>query len=682
MSLVGWALLVLMLPEGYQALAHGGQLFWVLLLLVMLGELLPIKVPRRDAEITTSTTFSFAALICFGVPAAVIAQVAGSLIIDIARQRSFLRSAFNVAQYTLSFAAAGAVLSLLSDLPLATGSPFFAADQLPAIVVAATAFFLVNNGLAGTASALAEDSPIGSHLLEDVSFHASTAAVLLGLAPIVIVAAGFSLVLIPLIVLPLGAIYLGGWQAALNDHEALHDSLTGLPNRPYFRVTTEQAIRARAREGGTLALMVLDLDGFKEVNDGLGHRLGDHLLREIGPRLQAVLSESCTVARLGGDEFAILLPRVTGAADAVAAAERVGAALSETFVIEGFQLQVGGSIGIACWPEHGQDVDTLIGHADAAMYRAKQARTGHELYRSLQGSTSRDPLDVGAELRRAIEDDQLEVHYQPQLHLESGVIRGVEALARWPHPTRGQVAPADFIPIAEATGLIRTLTLRVLDSSLRQLKAWHGAGLDLDLAVNLSAGDLLDNSLPESVARLLDKWDIPPGRLTLEVTESTVIEDSTSAAQVLERLGAIGVRLAIDDFGTGYASVSYLRLLPVGEVKIDRSFVHSLETSERDRLIVGSVVELAHRLGMRAVAEGVESRRAMDELEAVGCDLVQGFHLARPMPGADLALWMHARGLAPRPAELRSEPEPPERIEAPQIEAPTRIGAQALTEVA
>jgi diguanylate cyclase (GGDEF)-like protein len=653
-SVLGVGVLGLVLPSVIRALQDPKRFYLLFFLLVILGELLPIKVPRRDAEITTSTTFAFGALLSFGLPAAAVAQAAGSLVTDLARRRSTWRSGFNVGQYTLSYAAAGAVLSRLSDVPQSPGVPF-GANDVPAMIAAAGAFFVVNNGLAGAASALADGAPVLRQLRDDLAFQASTAAVLLGLAPIVVVVAHFSVVLIPLMLLPLGAVYLGGWQAALNDHEALHDSLTDLPNRAYFRVMAEQAIRARERESGKLVLMVMDLDRFKEINDGLGHRIGDMLLREIGPRLHIVLPEACSVARLGGDEFAVLMPRVEDPIEAIRAAERLTGALESGFGIEGLELDVGASIGIACWPEHGEDVDTLMRHADAAMYQAKQSRSGHAIYRSLHGSASRDPLEMGAELRRAIQSGQLEVHYQPQVQLSSGNVLGVEALARWSHPSRGQVAPGDFIPLAEATGLIRTLTMSVLDTALAQWRAWRSSGIDVELAVNLSAGDLLDGTLPAGVQKLLQRWAVPPQRLTLEVTESTVIADSRGAGEVLARLSALGVRLAIDDFGTGYSSMSYLRTLPVNEVKIDRSFVAALDCDDRDRLIVSSVVDLAHRLGLRAVAEGAESARTIEELELLGCDLVQGFQLARPMPAADVEAWMQLRAEPARAAALARE---------------------------
>ena len=290
----------------------------------------------------------------------------------------------------------------------------------------------------------------------------------------------------------------------------------------------------------------------------------------------------------------------------------------------------------------------MIRNADAAMYQAKQGGNGYELYRSLHGSSSRDPLDIGAELRRAIEGDELKVHYQPQVHLDSGIVWGVEALARWPHPTRGWVLPGQFIPIAETTGLIRTLTMRVLDSSLppvaRMARRRHRGRPGREPVRGRPARP----AAADSVSALLRRWDVPPTRLTLEITESTVIADSRPVAEVLERLHQLGIRLAIDDFGTGYSSVSYLRNLPVSEVKIDRSFVQSLGHDDRDQVIVGSIIELAHRLGLRAVAEGVESAGALLALEELGCDLVQGYELAAPMPGADLAGWMAVARPPPR----------------------------------
>ena len=490
------------------------------------------------------------------------------------------------------------------------------------------------------------------------------------MAPVIVVAADFSLGLLPLILLPLAAMHFGGARAVMNDHNALHDSLTGLPNRAFFRVLAEQAIRSRSRDDGHLAVMVMDLDRFKEINDGLGHRVGDLLLCEVGPRIESAIDGPASLARLGGDEFAVLLPDVDSPAAALAAAGRVTAAFSTLIDVEDFQLDVCASIGIACWPDHGTDVDTLIGHADAAMYRAKQTGGAHSLYRPLHGSSGRNQLDIGSELRRALEDRVLEIHYQPQFDMLTGRVRSVEALARWPHPVRGHIPPSEFIPVAEATGLIRKLTMHVLRCALRDWALWRSHGVTLDLSVNLSAGDLLDRTFPRSVVALLREHRLPASRLTLEVTESTLIVDSQGASAALEELRAAGIRLAIDDFGTGYSSLSYLKTLPVNEVKIDRSFVSALGSDDRDAVIVGSVVELANRLGLRSVAEGVDNHMALGELRRLGCDLVQGFVLATPMASSDFQGWMLASpngstAILPQPA-----PAPVPALELPRMVVP------------
>jgi diguanylate cyclase (GGDEF)-like protein len=660
-SLLGVAALAAFVPSALDFIPGAGTLYWLLFGLIALGELRPITVPRREAEISTSTAFSYAALLAFGTPAAAIAQAVGSLFTDIVRRRPLSRAIFNVAQFTLSLAAAGAVLSITAGVPFTHPLPDFAPSEIPAVVLAGMAFFAVNNCLAGTASALAHQAPILRTLGDDLVFQAGTAAVLLGLAPVIVVAADFSLGLLPLILLPLAAFHLGGARAVMNDHNALHDSLTGLPNRAFFRVLVEQAIRTRSRDGGRLAVMIMDLDRFKEINDGLGHSVGDLLLCEVGPRIDGTLSGSGSLARLGGDEFAVLLPDVESPAAALAAAARVTQAFERMVEVAGLELDVRASIGVACWPEHGTDVDTLIGHADAAMYRAKQTGGSQALYRPLHGSSGRGQ-DIGSELRRALEDRRLETHYQPQFDLLTGRVRSVEALSRWPHAERGHIPPSEFIPVAEATGLIRKLTMSVLESALRDWARWRAHGVTLDLSVNLSAGDLLDRTFPRAVVALLREHRLPASRLTLEVTESTLIVDSQGASAALEELRAAGVRLAIDDFGTGYSSLSYLRSLPVDEVKIDRSFVTALGRDDRDAVIVGSVVDLAERLGMRSVAEGVDSEQALGELRRLGCDFVQGFVLATPMAGPDFQGWMLAN---PTP----SASAVPKRILLPEVAA-------------
>ena len=433
------------------------------------------------------------------------------------------------------------------------------------------------------------------------------------------------------------------------EHQALHDDLTGLPNRAFFRDSAEQAF-AEARElGSGVAVLLIDLDRFKEINDTLGHESGDLLLAELGERLRRLLRGTDTVARLGGDEFAILAPGQHDEQSAVVVAERVRRGIDEPFVVSGLTLEVEASIGIALFPDHGEDVETIMRHADVAMYVSKEAHAP-KVYSPDHDHYSPDRLALVGELRRALEAEELVLHYQPQLAL-NGELKSVEALVRWQHPERGLLYPDRFLPLAEHTGLIRPLTRYILDVGLRQLRAWHDEGRDIGLAVNLSARDLLDLNLPDEVLELLNKWSVDPRRLELEITENILLTDPARAGLVLERLGSLGVTVAIDDFGSGYSSLNYLRRLPVDVLKIDKSFVMNMATSEHDAVIVRSTIDLGHNLGLRVVAEGVESREVWDRLGALGCDTAQGFYLSRPIPAAALDDWLAGR---PKPSAAPS----------------------------
>jgi diguanylate cyclase (GGDEF)-like protein len=425
------------------------------------------------------------------------------------------------------------------------------------------------------------------------------------------------------------------------EHQALHDDLTGLPNRAFFRESAEQAFAEAKALGGGVAVLLIDLDRFKEINDTLGHESGDLLLAELGERLRRLLRGTDTVARLGGDEFAILAPGQHDEQSAIVVAERVRRGMDEPFVVSGLTLEVEASVGIALFPDHGEDVETIMRHADVAMYVSKEAHAP-KVYSPDHDHYSPDRLALVGELRRALEAEELVLHYQPQLAL-TGELRSVEALVRWQHPERGLLSPDRFLPLAEHTGLIRPLTRYILDAGLRQLRSWHNAGRDIGLAVNLSARDLLDLNLPDEVLELLNKWSVDPTRLELEITENILLTDPTRAGLVLERLGALGVTVAIDDFGSGYSSLNYLRRLPVDVLKIDKSFVLNMATSEHDAVIVRSTIDLGHNLGLRVVAEGVESREVWDRLAALGCDTAQGFYLSRPITAAALDEWLATR---------------------------------------
>jgi diguanylate cyclase (GGDEF)-like protein len=432
-------------------------------------------------------------------------------------------------------------------------------------------------------------------------------------------------------------------QATENKHQALHDALTGLPNRTLFHDRIEQTLRLARRERSSAAVLLIDLDRFKEVNDTLGHHKGDLLLMDVGFRLQAALRESDTIARLGGDEFGVVLPGLGTPDSATQAAERVQACLDQDFAIDNLVVHLDASIGIALFPQHGDDVDLLMQRADVAMYDAKSSHSGHAIYRSETDPHSPVQLAMVGELRRALQSNELVLHYQPKIDLSSEIVQGVEALVRWRHPERGLLPPGEFVPMAERTGLIRPLTRYVLNVALAQCGEWQKSGLDLQVSVNLSARNLVDPGLPEDISRLLARWGVRPELLELEMTESTIMLDPVLATEVLNKLSSMGIGLSIDDFGTGYSSLSYLRKLPVKELKIDRSFVKEMCTDEGNRLIVRSTIGLGQNLGLRVVAEGVEDQETLAELIELGCDLAQGYFVGRPVPAPELAEWLDQR---------------------------------------
>ncbi|MDQ1636184.1 MAG: hypothetical protein QOJ32_2993 [Frankiaceae bacterium] len=457
-----------------------------------------------------------------------------------------------------------------------------------------------------------------------------------------------------LLVIGFGALYLGlfqlVWRASLrlrrtareNQELATHDALTGLPNRSLLQDRVAQALAASARTGRHPALLLLDLDRFKEINDTLGHHHGDLLLQQVGERLTSSLRPADTVARLGGDEFVVLLPDLTSPASALARAERLLAALEEPFVLENVSLDVEGSFGVAVYPEHGDSFDTLLQHADVAMYSAKESHVGVCLYERDQDVNSPRRLALLGELRQAMNDPgQLLLHYQPKVQVGNGGVAGVEALVRWQHPKHGLLGPMEFIPAAERTGLIRPLTIRILETALRQARTWNDARLPpMMMAVNISTRCLLESDFADQIRRLLDEAGVPADQLELEITESTIMSDPENAMAVLLRLAEFGVSLAIDDFGTGYSSLSYLKQLPVHLLKIDRSFITDMRPGESDEAIVRSSVDLGRNLGLDVVAEGVESEATWQHLADLGCDQAQGFFFARPMPSSEIPAWL------------------------------------------
>ncbi len=422
-------------------------------------------------------------------------------------------------------------------------------------------------------------------------------------------------------------------------HDVTHDALTDLPNRVLFRDRLEQALHAAQHDSTHTAILMMDLDRFKEINDTLGHFNGDRLLKQVAARLQGIMQETATVARLGGDEFAILLPKILVGKEAEEVARKIGKALQAPFGLEGLKLDVQASIGIAVYPEHGSDADTLLQRADVAMYMAKQEKTGYIVYDPKHDKHSPHRLTLMGELRHAIESDELVLYYQPKAKIKTGEIAEVEALVRWQHPQHDLMPPDEFIPLAERTGLIKPLTIWVLNHALRQHSIWKEQGLDIGVAVNMSAHGLLDLELPDLIAGVLASHNAAPDRLVLEITETSIMVDQERALQILTRLADMGVRLSIDDFGTGYSSLAYLSKLPVCEIKIDKSFVMDMNENEKHAMIVRATIDLAHNLGLEVIAEGTCAKEIFAQLESLDCDAAQGHYISPPISAEEFEHW-------------------------------------------
>jgi diguanylate cyclase (GGDEF)-like protein len=622
---------------------------------VILGELFPLEIPRAsgDGEVTVSTMFSFALVLGVGLLPAIVAQLTASLIQDLVARKPAWQMAFNVGQYSLSLAAAAGIVHLVLGHTL-TPAHGFAAVHLLAVVAAAAAFFSVNLVLVTRATTLYMGTPFSQAIRTDLAFGLSVGAVLLCLAPIVVTVMQSSPVLFPLMFVPLLGVYAGGKQsvrAGKAEHEATHDSLTELPNRRWFRHEVNEAVT-----GGTLGtggLLLVDLNRFKEINDTLGHHHGDEVLRLLGPRLREAFRKDDLVARLGGDEFAVFMPDADTAA-VQRAVEKLQVALHTPVEVDGVSIELDASVGLSWYPAHGGDVDTLLQRADVAMYRAKAQQRQLVIYSPEDDFHSPARLALVGDLRRAIAEGQLVLHYQPQIELAQGMPVAVEGLVRWDHPERGLLPPFEFIEAAEHTGLIKDLTYRVIELGLKDLRRWQDMGRELALSLNVSVRSLLDRNFPSEVERLLVLHKVRGSSLTLEITESSLMVDPTVAKRAMQDLSEVGVSFAIDDFGTGYSSLAYLTDLPVRELKIDKSFVLAMNADPRNRVVVRSTIELAHGLGLRTVAEGVEDAETLEGLRELGCELGQGYHISRPQPVAELDRWWDvASGVTPHGATAR-----------------------------
>jgi len=425
------------------------------------------------------------------------------------------------------------------------------------------------------------------------------------------------------------------------ENMAFTDALTGMPNRVLFYDRLEQITLTASRYKAQFSLMMMDLNRFKNINDTLGHHIGDQLLKTVGERLQTILRESDTVARLGGDEFAALLPAIDHDEGATIVAEKIVNALNKPIAVEGHNLSIGISIGLVRCPRDGDKTTLLMQHADVAMYHAKRKGLGYVFYNKSMDSENLFELTMESELRQAVEGEVFELYYQPKIDIQQGRIAGAEALIRWAHDEHGFISPEKFIPLAEQTGLIQTLTEWVLKQALTQCAAWHANNINIGVSVNLSAYSLNDIDLIDTVHHTLAEAKIAPQWLTLELTETAIMADANHALDTLSRLNAMGVRLSVDDFGTGYSSLAYLKRFPVNEIKIDKSFVVDMLNDVSDAVIVRSTIDLAHNMGMKVVAEGIESQDAWDKLAELGCNLGQGYHMCRPCPATDFEKWVY-----------------------------------------
>ena len=430
-------------------------------------------------------------------------------------------------------------------------------------------------------------------------------------------------------------------QAAL-EYQALHDALTGLPNRNLLQDRVQQMINTKHRDHGQIAIMMMDLDHFKDINDSLGHQVGDRILEQVGLRLVNTLRDSDTVARLGGDEFSFAVP-VTNQKQALSVAKKILDALENEFIVGEHHLYIGGSIGIALYPEHGQTVEMLTQRADVAMYVAKRNGSGFQLYESSHDQDNLGRLALGNDLRVALDTEQLFLYYQPKLDMQTATVIGVEALIRWKHPVRGWVRPDEIIFIAEHTGLIRPMTHWVIHEAVKQCSAWFTEGLDINVAVNLSVNNLQDPELTRTIRDVLKIFKFPADKLIIEVTESAMMLDTESASKTLNQIDDLGVWISIDDFGTGFSSLAYLKQMPVDELKIDKSFIMNMQNNENDAVIVRSTIDLAKNLGLKVVAEGIEDKDTWDLLTILRCDYAQGFYMSKPVPAHEFENWMRER---------------------------------------
>ncbi|MET8561394.1 bifunctional diguanylate cyclase/phosphodiesterase [Streptomyces flaveolus] len=632
---------------GHHALFPGGTVGWSLALLtgVIVGHLVMLGRARWWGGTGSGAALTLAALLLYGWVPAGLVSLTVVVLVGIARRDRWRQGVLHGAVDILGIGVGALLLGACGRVP-SVEEPWrpesWSVATAPEIVMVAVAYLAVSRGLlwylhaprGGGVPTVARTALVRQGLV---------AVALLGIAPLLCVVADAQPILLPLFAIPLIALDSTLWMARARAEEQLRDPLTGLPNRQWLLERIWTALDDADRIGARSALMLIDLDRFRSVNDTLGHLAGDRLLLQIADRLRLALPRGAEAARLGGDEFAVLLPVADSTTSATRVARGLVSALSSPLDLDGLTLVLEASAGVAVFPDHALDAEGLLRRADVAMYQAKRDRTGVEVYESKRDSNTPDRLGLLGDLRRALDAHEVQLHYQPKVRFD-GQVAGLEALVRWVHPERGKVPPDEFIAIAESSGLMPHLTEYVLETALGQVARWRAQGLRVPVAVNVSPRDVHTPGFAGSVAARLARHGVPAGALQLEITEHVLLEDPQRAADTLAGLTGHGVKMSLDDFGTGYSSLVHLRRLPVSELKIDRSFVARLAVDAQDAEIVRCTVDLAHSLGLLVVAEGVEDDETWERLRDLGCDAVQGWLVAAAMPPEETTAWLLARG--------------------------------------
>ena len=631
---------------GGHALFPSGTVGWSLAVLtgIIVGHLVMLGRSRWWGGTGSGAALTLAVLLLYGwVPSGMVSLTV-VVLVGIARRGRWRQGVLHGAVDLLGIGAGALVLAAFGTVP-SVESPStpdtWTLYTGPGVVLVAAAYLAVTRTLLWYLHTPRSGLPTVARTA--LVRQGLVAVALLGIAPLVCVVADAKPVLLPLFAIPLIALDSTLWIARARAEEQLRDPLTGLPNRQWLQERIWTALDDAERAGSRAALMLIDLDRFRSVNDTLGHLAGDRLLLQIADRLRAALPRGAEAARLGGDEFAVLLPAADSTTSATRAARGLVAALSSPLDLDGLTLVLEASAGVAVFPDHASDAEGLLRRADVAMYQAKRDRTGVEAYESKRDSNTPDRLGLLGDLRRALDAHEVELHYQPKVRFD-GQVAGLEALVRWVHPERGRVPPDEFIAIAESSGLMPQLTEYVLETALGQVAEWRSQGLFVPVAVNVSPRDVHSPGFAGSVAARLARHGVPAGALQLEITEHVLLEDPTRAADTLNALTGHGVKMSLDDFGTGYSSLVHLRRLPVSELKIDRSFVARLAVDTEDAEIVRCTIDLAHSLGLLVVAEGVEDDETWERLRDLRCDAVQGWLVAAAMPPDETTAWLLARG--------------------------------------